>query len=107
MQVQSPSWEDPLQKEMAPRSSILAWEIPWTEEPGTLQSTGSQKVRPDLVTKQQQHHSLVCRYRIFFIHSSIDRLLGYFHVLAIVNSAAMNTGFLYLLNYGFLRVYAQ
>ena len=51
MQVQSPSWEDPLQKEMATRSSILAWEIPWAEEPGMLQSTGSQKARHDLVTR--------------------------------------------------------
>ena len=36
--VQSLSWEDPLDKEMATHSSILAWEIPWTEEPGGLQS---------------------------------------------------------------------
>ena len=40
---------------MATHSSILAWEIPWTEEPGGLQSMGSQKVRHDLATKQQQH----------------------------------------------------
>ena len=39
-----PGWEDPLEKEMATHSSILAWEIPWTEEPGRLQSMGSQKV---------------------------------------------------------------
>ena len=36
-----PGWEDPLEKEMATHSSILAWEIPWTEEPGVLQSMGS------------------------------------------------------------------
>ena len=36
-------WEDPLEKEMAAHSSILAWEIPWTEEPGGLQSMGSPK----------------------------------------------------------------
>ena len=36
-------WEDPLKKEMATHSSIVAWEIPWTEEPGGLQSMGSQK----------------------------------------------------------------
>ena len=41
--VQSLGWEDPLEKEMATHSSILAWEIPWTEEPGGLQSMGSQK----------------------------------------------------------------
>ena len=39
---------------MATHSSILAWEMPWTEEPGRLQSMGSQRVRGDLVTKQQQ-----------------------------------------------------
>ena len=44
-QVQSLSWENSLEKEMATHSSILAWEIPWTEEPGRLQSMGSQRVR--------------------------------------------------------------
>ena len=45
-------WEDPLEKEMATYSSILAWEIPRTEEPGGLQSMGSQRIRHDLVSKQ-------------------------------------------------------
>ena len=44
--------EDPLEKEMATHSSILAWEIPWTEELGRLQSMGSQNVVHDLETKQ-------------------------------------------------------
>ena len=43
-QVQSLHWEEPLEKEMATHSSILAWEIPGTEEPGGLQSMGSQRV---------------------------------------------------------------
>ena len=42
--VWSLGWEDPLEKEMAPHSSTLAWRIPWTEEPGGLQSTESQRV---------------------------------------------------------------
>ena len=42
--VQSLGQEDLLEKEMAPHSSILAWKIPWTEEPGRLQSMGSQRV---------------------------------------------------------------
>ena len=42
MQVRSLDQEDPLEKEMATHSSILAWRVPWTEEPGGLQSTGSQ-----------------------------------------------------------------
>ena len=43
--VRSLGWEDPLVKGMATHSSILAWKIPWTEEPGRLQSMGSQRVR--------------------------------------------------------------
>ena len=54
MQLQSLGWEDPLEKEMATHYSILAWEIPRIEELGGLQSMGSQRVRHDLVTKQQQ-----------------------------------------------------
>ena len=46
-QVQSLGWEDPLGKGMATDSSILAWEIPWTEEPGRLLPMGSQRVRCD------------------------------------------------------------
>ena len=46
-QVQSLGPEDPLEKEMATHSSILACKIPWTEEPGRLQSMGSQRVRHD------------------------------------------------------------
>ena len=46
--------EHPLEKKMTTDSSILAWEIPWTEEPDGLQSMESQRVRHDLVTKQQQ-----------------------------------------------------
>ena len=43
-QVQSLGWENPLEKGMATQSSILAWEIPWTKEPGGLQSMGSQEL---------------------------------------------------------------
>ena len=53
MQVLSLGGEDPLEEEMATHSSILAWRIPWTEEPGRLQSMGSQRVGHDFVTKQQ------------------------------------------------------
>ena len=50
MLVQSLGQEDPLEEEMATHSSILAWRIPWTEEPGGLQSMGSQRVRHDWAT---------------------------------------------------------
>ena len=63
MQVRPLGWEDPLEKGMAIHSSILAWEIPWTEEPGRLQTRGSQRVRRELAIKQQQetHISTYCR----------------------------------------------
>ena len=48
--VQSLGWEDPLEKEMATHSSILAWKIPWTEQPGGLRSTGSQRVGHNFTT---------------------------------------------------------
>ena len=57
--VQSLSYEDPLQEGMATHSSILAWEIPWTEETGRLQSMGCQRVRHNLVTEQQQQRVLL------------------------------------------------
>ena len=61
-QVRSLDWEDILEKEMATHSSILAWEIPWTEEPDGLQSMGSQRVRHDLAIEQQQLQREVCEY---------------------------------------------
>ena len=54
MQVWSLGQEDPLEKEMAIHSGILAWRIPWIEEPGGLQSMGSQRVGHDRATEQQQ-----------------------------------------------------
>ena len=53
-QVQFLGQEDPLEKEMATHSSILAWEIPWTEESGGLQSVGLQRVGHNVATEQQQ-----------------------------------------------------
>ena len=50
--VQSLSQEDPLEKGMATHSSVLAWRIPWTEEPGGLQSMWLQRVRHDRTTKR-------------------------------------------------------
>ena len=52
--VQSLDWDDPLEKGMATHSSILAWRIPWTEEPGGLQFLGLQRVRHDLATEHAQ-----------------------------------------------------
>ena len=50
-------WEDPLEREMVTHSSILAWEIPWTEEPGGLQSMGSQK--ESNMTERLDNYSII------------------------------------------------
>ena len=58
--VRSLGWDDPLEEGMATHASILAWKIPWTEEPSRLRSMGSQRVRHDWVTKHstaQHKHS--------------------------------------------------
>ena len=52
--VRSLGWEDPLEKGMATHSSVPAWRIPWTEEPGRLQSMGLQRVGHSLATEQQE-----------------------------------------------------
>ena len=52
--VRSLGWEDPLEKGMAIYSSILAWRTPWTEEPGGLQSMGSQRARHDRVSEHSR-----------------------------------------------------
>ena len=65
--VQSLGWEDPLEKKMAPHSSTLVWRIPWMEEHGRLQSTGSLRVRHDWATSL---HLLCCSLlSICSIHS--------------------------------------
>ena len=61
-QVQSLGQDNPLEKEVATHSCILAWEIPWTEEPGRLQSTGLQKESDTiLATTQQQQQAILER----------------------------------------------
>ena len=62
-QVQSLGQEDPLEKEMAAHSSILAWRIPWAEEPGGLQSTGSQSWTR--LSQCRFHFTFFCQYKLF------------------------------------------
>ena len=61
-QIQALGQVDPLEKEMSTRSSILAWEIPWTEEPGGLQSMGLRKSRTGMSNKQQQTETVGFKY---------------------------------------------
>ena len=77
--VWSLGWEDPLEKEMAIHSSTIAWKIPWTEEPGRLQSMGSQRVGQDWATsrshsvpsllslKPMQPHSKMSSYMLLIV----------------------------------------
>ena len=66
--VQSLGWEDLLEKGMATHSRILVWRIPWTEEPGGLQSVGSQRVGHDSVTDIQHTHIQVLREVLQNLH---------------------------------------
>ena len=62
--VQSLSQENPLEEEMATHSSIPAWKIPWTEEPGRLQSMGLQRVRQNVAT---EHYLSICHSFFLYI----------------------------------------
>ena len=75
--VQPLGREDPLEKEMATHSSILAWKIPWTEEPGGLQ-WGGKRSRQDLVATQQQQ----------YIHTTMSFKTSFFfpEVLFVINN---------------------
>ena len=77
--VLSLGWEDPAEKGMAPHASILAWEIPWTEEPGGLQSMGSQTVRHDQVTNT-----------LTFVHSEVKT------TIKLMNMPSPHGSYLYL-----------
>ena len=66
-QVQPLGQEDPLEEEMVTHSSILAWRIPWTEEPDGLQSMGSQRVRHDRVTNTFVHFIVI--FLLLFLKS--------------------------------------
>ena len=75
MQVQSLGWEDSLEEEMETHSSILAWRKPWTEEPGGLQSTGSQS-RTLLRTQTHTFISAVIWAVSFLRSSRLDHIVS-------------------------------
>ena len=79
MQIRSLGWEDLLEKEMTTHSSIFAWEIPWTEEPGGIQSMGSQRVRhnrSDLTCTQGPHPESSQEVESAALHPSSKGALG-------------------------------
>ena len=76
IQVWSLGWKYPLEKEMATGSSILAWEIPWTEEPGRLQSIVLQRIRHVLATKQ--HNNMFALWLMQSKHNLKTQILSLF-----------------------------
>ena len=75
-QVQSLGWEDPLEKEMAIHSSTIAWKIPWTEEPGRVQSVGSQRVGHDWTFQSLSQILIWERVLVYPPHRLIEIRLG-------------------------------
>ena len=70
MPVQSLGWQDPLEEDMVPHSRILAWEIPWTEEPAGLQSMQFQRVRHDRASNTSTLFFLSLESHIQFMSKS-------------------------------------
>ena len=84
--VRSLGWEDPLEKEMATHYSVLAWRIPWIEEPGRLQSMGLQRVGHDWATSLSLHSHFIFKLSIVLLSSLFILFLNlqndhYFHLL--------------------------
>ena len=75
--IRSLSREDPMEKEMATYSSILAWKIPWTEEPGGLPSTGSQRVRHDWATEHIHTLWVILKYFLMQTSQQSERTASY------------------------------
>ena len=115
-QVRSLSGKDPLEKGMATRSSILAWRIPWTEEPGRLQSLASQRVRHNWVTNthttnvqtfktsQIQH---TCPFILWIDYESISDFFTYYNDDIFCFSASLWLTFYFKFSCCFKKTYMQ
>ena len=95
--VWSLGWEDPLEKEMATHSSILSWNIPWTEEPDRLESMGSQRVRHNSATKQQKHQQA---FFIYIFSACVKAEKKMLKIIELHNSRCLLKTFLIILPYG-------
>ena len=83
--VQPLGWKDPLEKEMATHSSILAWKIPWMVEPGRLQSMGSQRVGHNWATEQLHFHIIFSQSMIGNLMFKLFWCILLFHCLTTYN----------------------
>ena len=84
--VPPPGWEDPLEEGMATHSSILAWEILWTEEPGGLQSMGSQTVRHSWSNWARRHTCITIRVRWALNFTNLYKFHKYIKALLVILS---------------------
>ena len=107
--IHSLDQEDPLEKEIATYFSILAWEIPWTEEPHGLQFMGLQRVGLDLVTKHQQIFHCTYKYTLHLLYPFICQwtfrlfpCFGYYKQWCYGHRVVC-----IFLNYSFIWIYAQ
>ena len=80
-QVQSLGWEDPLANGMATHSSILAWRIPWTEEPGGVQSMRSQRVRHKWASTKTRTHTICLKAMCIHVHFLFHWTVGLYFLL--------------------------
>ena len=88
MQVRSLDWVDLLEKEMSTHSSILAWEIPWTEEPGQLQPIGSQRVRYySTLHNRDNRYIVVSHFYLCFLNSIGSA--AYFHMFICLHFSSL------------------
>ena len=91
-QVQSVGWEDTMEEGMATHSSTLAWKIPWTEEPGRLQSLGSQRVWHDWVNEHTHTHTHTqWKYKVPLTsqHNTVVLLLQIIKLLSVLNYSSI------------------
>ena len=88
-----PGRKDPLEKEMATHSSILSWRIPWTEEPGGLQSTGLQRVRLDWITEHTHAAGCVLEFELCSLGPHFPGSVFHFIFQTFLDSnSPLNTG---------------
>ena len=90
--VRSLDWEDPLEKGMATHSDILAWRIPWTEEPGGLQSLGVTKIhKEDPPSFLWLHYILLCEETLVYLIGPLLMVLGRLPMFHNINIIAVNS----------------
>ena len=101
IRVQSLGWEDSLEKEVATHSSILAWKIPWTEEPGWLQSMGSQEL--DMIEWLNHHQEITIMFlNLQVVLRTLIKIRSYFHIMTVNKMLFLRVLCFYIFKYLFI-----